>query len=104
MFETFVVGELHKLFSTFAIDTEMYFYRTRSGMEVDLILETPRGVLAVEIKNRPFVVSADTRGLRMLEKHFGAEWIAGIVVYRGNEVIQLSAENSIWAMPIHRLI
>ena len=104
MFETFVVGEIHKMVSTMALDAELHFYRTRSGMEVDLILETPRGVLAIEVKNRKTVAPTDSRGLRTLRQHFKSEWIGGVIVYRGTEMTPISADDSIWAVPIHRLV
>jgi predicted AAA+ superfamily ATPase len=104
MFETLVVGEIHKLVNTLALDAELHFYRTRSGMEVDLLLETPRGVLAVEVKNRKSVAPSDARAMRALRKHLGSEWRGGFVVHRGTEIAPVSPEHSIWAVPIHRLI
>ena len=50
-----------------APDVKMYFYRTRSRMEVDLLLETPGGVLAVEVKNRGQAYPEDARSLARLE-------------------------------------
>jgi predicted AAA+ superfamily ATPase len=42
MFETMVVTEIHKWVRTAERGVEMAFYRTRSGLEVDLMLTTPR--------------------------------------------------------------
>jgi uncharacterized protein len=104
IFETLVVGEVHKLVSTLALEANLFFYRTRSGMEVDLIIETPHGVLAIEIKSRPGVASTDWRALRSLSESLGKEWLGGLVVYRGAELRPLSREHAIWAMPLHRLV
>ena len=40
LFETAVVVEVHKWVSTLARDVALTFYRTTSGLEVDLIVET----------------------------------------------------------------
>ncbi|MCK7503165.1 MAG: DUF4143 domain-containing protein [Desulfobacterales bacterium] len=78
------------------------FYRTRSGLEIDLVLETRQGIVGMEIKGRDTVGSADVRSLREVAAKLGSEWRGGIVVYRGKE-IQKIAEPSIWAVPSHRL-
>ena len=51
IFETFVVGEFYKYIKTHQLDISLYYYRTRSGMEVDLLLELNGKILLVEIKN-----------------------------------------------------
>jgi predicted AAA+ superfamily ATPase len=102
-FETLVVGECHKWIQTMSPDVKMYFYRTRSRMEVDVLLETPRGVLALEVKNRAQAFSADARALSELRKPLGSSWLGGLVVYRGTRLYPLREADDIWAMPIHRL-
>lgn len=104
MFETLVVGEVYKLVSTMALDSNLLFYRTRSGMEVDLLIETPCGVMAIEIKNRTTVSPSDTRSMRSLKESLGAEWLGGLVVYRGAEITPVSRDEAIWSVPAHRLI
>ena len=104
MFETLVIGEIHKFVNTVALDADLYFYRTRSGMEVDLLIETPRGVLAMEIKNRTTVAPSDARSLRPLRRQLGSSWLGGLVVYRGAEIAPVSGDDMIWAVPVHRLL
>lgn len=103
-FETLVVGEVHKWISTMGRDVEANFYRTRSGLEVDLLLQCPGGVLGVEVKNRSLATDGDARALRALAQELGPEWLGGLVVYRGDRLEPLDAAASIWAMPIHRLV
>ena len=45
IFETLVVTEAMKWVSTSGLAADLFFYRTRSGMEVDLSLSTPGGLL-----------------------------------------------------------
>lgn len=50
-FEAFIVDELMKgLTATLITNWQGSYYRTRAGIEVDLILEGPFGTLPIEIK------------------------------------------------------
>ncbi len=51
-FEAFVIEELLKgLEATFVTHWSAYYYRTRKGAEIDIILEGPFGILPIEIKS-----------------------------------------------------
>jgi uncharacterized protein len=102
MYETYVVGELVKWMKTTQREPELYFYRTRSGLEIDLVLETQQGIVGMEIKSRNTVGGADVRSLREVAAKLGGEWRGGIAIYRGKEIRKI-AEPSIWAVPSHRL-
>ncbi len=104
MFETLVISEIYKWINTMSPDTRLYFYRTRSGLEVDLIIETGAGIIGVEIKNRPRVVTKDLSNLKKLAAVLEREWKGGIVVYSGNEIKELSEEWSIWSIPLYMLV
>jgi predicted AAA+ superfamily ATPase len=73
MYETYVVGELVKWMKTAQSEGELYFYRTRSGLEIDLVLETQQGIVGMEIKSRDTVGSADVRALREVAAKLGRE-------------------------------
>ena len=102
-FETLVVSECHKWVRTMTPGVRMYFYRTRSRMEVDLLLETPNGILAVEVKNRAQAFPEDARALREIKAPLGPAWLGGLVVYRGSRLHPLGEADGIWAVPAHLL-
>ena len=103
LFETLVVGECHKWISTLAAEARLYSYRTVSGLEVDLLAETPHGVLGIEAKNRGVVAVADGRAMAAVAEALGERWLGGLVVYRGRTIAPVRPEASIWAVPAHRL-
>jgi len=103
VFETYVIAEIHKWIKTSAAEAELYFYRTRSGLEVDLLIQTPGGIIGLEIKGRERIDQPDLYALREVGRALGAEWLGGLCVYRGSEIRQL-AEPSIWAIPSYRLL
>lgn len=104
MFETLAVGEIHKWLSSMAPDTQMSFYRTRSGMEVDLLLDTPAGVIGLEFKGRDSIGLSDGTSMRALARALGDEWRGGLIVHTGHDLSLMSHDTSIWAMPLHRLV
>ncbi len=65
-FEGFVIEELLKgLAATHVSAYQAFYYRTRSGVEIDLILQGPFGILPIEIKSG---LSVDERRLKHLEQ------------------------------------
>ncbi len=104
LFETLIVTEAHKWIATMQRDTRLSFYRTRAGLEVDLMLETPTGVIGVEVKNRSTVRGSDARALTAVALALGTEWRGGIVVTRGESIEPLDETLDLWAVPAERLL
>lgn len=103
LFETMVVSEIHKWVKTSQSETELSFYRTQSGMELDLILETGSGHVGIEVKSREVVVKKDWSVMARIARELNGEWKGGLVVYRGNRIFELDAALNIWAIPSRRL-
>ena len=104
MFESLVIGEIQKWVSTLGLDARLFFYRTRSGMEVDLVIDTAAGVIGVEVKNRPNAVPTDARGLVALAHALGQRWRGGLIVTAGGPIDRLVPQSRIWSVPLHRLV
>lgn len=102
IYETMVVGELMKWMKTAGRGGEIYFYRTRSGLEVDILLDTPDGVVGMEIKNRRVIASKDVTALKEVARALGSHWRGGLVIYLGDAIKPL-ADPEIWAVPSRRL-
>lgn len=85
------------------LEARLYSYRTVSGLEVDLLIEIPKGILGVETKNRERTTPRDARPMKAVAEALGPRWLGGIVVYRGGPIINLEPRSSIWAVPAHRL-
>jgi predicted AAA+ superfamily ATPase len=102
IYESMVVAEWVKWMKTLDHNGDLYFYRTRSGLEVDLLFESPAGVVGMEIKSRGILAVKDTTGLKEIAAALGKRWRGGLVIYGGNELKRI-AEPQIWAVPSHRL-
>ncbi len=97
LFENYVASEIFKYIRTTDSSAKLSFYRTRSGMEIDFIIETEKGIIAIEVKNRNTVRSKDFSAIKKIAKVSSANWIGGIVIYRGNKLIKI--EDNLWAIP-----
>lgn len=65
-FESAVVSELYKQTRNVASPADFYHLRTSDGFEVDLLVETPDGYYAFEIKQTEHVTPTDARHLKKL--------------------------------------
>lgn len=104
LFENLVVAEIVKAIRTTGAPATPWFYATRSGLEVDLLVQTGEKFVGIEIKSRAEVASADARGLRAVATALGPRWRGGIVVHRGRALTHLDAALDLWAVPAHRLL
>jgi len=70
--------------------------------EVDFVLQKANGQLAaVDVKQRDHIATGDFKGLEELQRLTGKDFVAGIVLYRGTQVVPF-VEN-LWAVPIGNL-
>ncbi len=101
LYENYVASEMIKYFRSTQKMEALSFYRTRSGMEVDFCLETEGGLIGIEVKNRQTVDRSDCSSLKRLQEASHKNWLCGLVVYRGNQIIKL--DEKLWAVPSCRL-
>ena len=100
--ENFAVMELARQLTWAEERARLYHYRTKDKLEVDAVLETPDGrVVAVEVKAGATVRTEDLSGLRNLAGHLGDKFVAGYVLYTGQQT--LSYGGRIRALPIDAL-
>lgn len=101
LYENYVASEMMKIIRTNRLDARLYFYRTRSGMEIDFILETKGGMVAIEVKNRHNISMSDFAKIKRLADADRSGWCGGIVIYRGNKIQKFG--DGLWAVPSFRL-
>jgi predicted AAA+ superfamily ATPase len=100
--ENFVLMELRKQCAWSATRPELFYWRTVSGREVDVVLEDRTGkVVGVEVKAAATLGSNDVGGLQALASAVGKNWVRGVVLYAGAETIPFSA--NLHGIPIRRL-
>jgi predicted AAA+ superfamily ATPase len=86
--EGFVLMELARQLTWSEQEADLFHYRTRDQVEVDVVLENRRGqVIAVEVKAASTVRAEDFRGLRHLANRLGRDFLVGAVLYTGTETL-----------------
>jgi hypothetical protein len=101
IYETMVVTELYKWLKTAQREGELFFYRTRSGLELDILLQTEYGIIGLEVKSRKKIINSDTRAMKEIARALGKDWRGGMVLYQGDEIKKIS-EPDIWVVPSRR--
>jgi predicted AAA+ superfamily ATPase len=100
--ENFVLMELRKQSAWSVTRPELFYWRTVSGREVDVVLEDRTGkVVGVEVKAAATLGGNDVGGLQALASAVGRNWVRGVVLYTGAETIPFSA--NLHGIPIRRL-
>ena len=102
LLESYVVGELRKQVSWADSRTALYFFRTATGLEVDVVLEQPDGSVAgIEVKASASVGASDFAALKTLRNQLGQLFRAGVVLYLGDQVVPFG--DKLWLVPLPAL-
>jgi predicted AAA+ superfamily ATPase len=102
MLENFVLMELARQLSWADERVRLHHYRTRDRVEVDAVLESADGrIVGIEVKAGSTVRSEDLAGLRHLAERVGPRFVAGYVLYTGQQTLPFGER--LRAMPIDAL-
>lgn len=100
--ENFVVSELQKQITWSLTRPEMFHFRTSSGEEVDIILESRKGdIVGIEVKASESVSPQDFKGLTRLQEQLSKRFKRGILLYAGSQAVPFGKD--LWALPISSL-
>lgn len=89
LLEGFVAMEIARQLTWSHLRAELYHYRTKEKVEVDIVLENRRGqVVAIDVKAGSTVRAEDFRGLRHLADRLGDDLIVGAVLYTGQQTLR----------------
>ncbi len=103
--ETAVVGELLKAALHRALTPRLHFWRTATGVEVDVLAETGDAgrerLVPLEIKTSATATARMTRGIRGLRADLGDAVAPGYVVYLGDRRLPLG--DDVTSLPLSEL-
>lgn len=102
LLEGFVAMEIARQLTWSRQRAELFHYRTKDKVEVDIVLENRRGqVVAIDVKAASTVRGDDFRGIQHLKDRLGDELVVGIVLYTGQQTLPFGP--SFRAVPISAL-
>lgn len=98
LLETWIHAELRKLMALQAPAPELSFWRTRTGQEVDFLLERGGEAVGLEVT---WSATIDRRKLKALDgcrRDFGKRWRLGVLLHGGTEAVAIDAQTA--AIPV----
>jgi predicted AAA+ superfamily ATPase len=99
LLESFVQMELARQSSWCETRVDLFHYRTKDKVEVDVVLENRQGkVVGIEVKAASTVGQDDFSGLRHLAQRLGDDFIVGLVLYTGQQTLSFGPR--LRAMPV----
>lgn len=102
LLETFAVNEVLKQAGWSAPEVRFSHFRTRDGVEVDLVAEAQDGrVSGIEVKASGRVTEQDFRGLRLLRDRLGEDFVGGVLLNLGTR--SYTKEDRLHVLPLDAL-
>jgi hypothetical protein len=86
LFESFVVSEFLKTRLHAGLESNLYFWRDRSGHEIDLLVDEGHRILPVEVKSGQTVSADFLKPIKRWQEIAGAAAGPAMLVYGGTEV------------------
>jgi predicted AAA+ superfamily ATPase len=95
--ETAVLSEIVKTLTHQGTVPRVYFWRTAAGAEVDVVVETAKGLVPVEVKLSATPQLSMASSIRTFQEDFGERALPGYVVHAGD--IRLPLGPKVTALP-----
>ena len=99
--ETAVLSEVVRTLTHRGIEPQVYFWRTTAGTEVDLLVDTGRGLVPIEVKLSATPRPAMASSVRRFQRDMKAAALPGLVVHPGD--IRLPLGPGVTALPFGEL-
>ncbi len=102
MMENLVLMELARQLTWSQQRGTLHHYRSKDKVEVDAVIETPDGrIIGIEVKAGATVRAEDLAGLRHLARRVGDRFVAGYVLYAGQQTLPFGEK--LRALPLDAL-
>ena len=99
---TFGVGEPRKSLAWAERPASLFHFRTRDGIEVDIVVEDDDcNVAGIEVKASSSVNASHFKGLRFLQARLGDRFTTGVVLYTGGKALPFG--DRLTALPLQSL-
>jgi uncharacterized protein len=83
IFESFIIAEFLKRRYNQGLEPNLYYFRDKTGNEIDLLLDTNKGLIPIEIKSGQTINADYFKGLKYSQKVFTNKLLRSYIVYAG---------------------
>ncbi len=94
--ETAVVNEVIRTLTHQGREPHVYFWRTSTGTEVDLVVDTGQRLVPIEVKLSATPNRAMARGIEVFRKDFPKQATQGYVIHSGDIQLALGPDATAW--------
>jgi predicted AAA+ superfamily ATPase len=101
IFETAVISEFLKVFLGRGEEPRLFFWRTSTGVEVDLVVEVEAKLIPIEIKTTSTPRPAMAAGIQAFRRELPRKTVPGYVVHAGDVSLPLAPD--VRALPFGEL-
>ena len=91
LLETFALGEINAFLAYSQLNYPIHFWSSHDGVEVDILLETKKGYVAIELKSTQRWDTKFNRGLNRIRQELGVTKVHCIGVYTGEREARFDA-------------
>jgi len=99
--ETAVLSEIVKTLTHRGIDPRVYFWRTSTGTEIDILIETGQGLIPIEVKLSATPRPAMASCIKAFQADLGEKAMSGYVVHPGE--VRLPLGSNVTGLPFAEL-
>jgi hypothetical protein len=99
--ETAVISEIVRTLTHQGVEPRVYFWRTSTGSEVDIIVETAGGLVPIEVKLSATPKPAFAASIKIFREDYGPSVLPGYVVHPGD--VRLPLAPDVTALPFAEL-
>jgi predicted AAA+ superfamily ATPase len=85
VFESFAISECRKYLFNTGTPGQMYFWRESNGIEIDLLIDSPDGIIPIEVKSAQTIAGDFFKNLNSWRKAAGLQEQTGALIYAGTE-------------------
>ena len=84
IFESMVIGELLKFCMNHRLDLDLYFWRSKKGVEIDLLFEKNSKLYPIEIKSGKTIHSLFFKNLELYQSYSGLKHGKSVIIFGGD--------------------
>jgi uncharacterized protein len=99
--ETAVLTEIVKTLTHKGIDPQIYFWRTSTGSEVDIIVEISGKLVPIEVKLSATPRPAMAGSIKSFQADFAKRALSGYIIHPGN--VRIPMGGNVTALPFSEL-
>ena len=99
--ETAVVSEIVRTLTHQGVEPQIYFWRTSTGTEVDIVIETAGSLVPIEVKLSATPKPAFASSIKIFREDYGDRILPGYVVHPGD--VRLPLTPGVTALPFIEL-